>query len=77
MTYETIIVEKEEPIGVIKLNRPPVNPVSVQSYHKLYNAIDELDKDDTIGAILITGAGDKAYASGLTIEMDCFSIAFK
>ena len=77
MTYETIIVEKDAPIGVIKINRPPVNPLSVQSYHKLYNAIDELDKDGTIGAILITGAGDKAFASGLTFEMDCFSIAYK
>ena len=68
MAYETIIVEKEAPIGIIKLNRPPVNPLSVQSYHELYDAIDELDKDDTIGAILITGAGDKAFAAGLDVK---------
>lgn len=68
MAYETIIVEKEAPVGIIKLNRPPVNPLSVQSYHELYDAIDELDKDDTIGAILITGAGDKAFAAGLDVK---------
>lgn len=68
MAYETIIVEKEAPVGIIKLNRPPVNPLSVQSYLELYDAIDELDKDDTIGAILITGAGDKAFAAGLDVK---------
>lgn len=68
MGYETIIVEREAPIGIIKLNRPPVNPLSVQSYLELYDAIDELDKDDSIGAILITGAGEKAFAAGLDVK---------
>jgi len=39
MGYETIIVERENPVGIIKLNRPPVNPLSVKSYHELYDAI--------------------------------------
>jgi len=68
MAYETIIVEREAPIGIIKLNRPPVNPLSVKSYHELYDAIDELDKDDSIGAIIITGHGDKAFGAGLDVK---------
>ncbi|OPY73532.1 MAG: putative enoyl-CoA hydratase echA8 [Syntrophorhabdus sp. PtaU1.Bin058] len=68
MAYETLIVEKEAPIGIIKLNRPPVNPLSVQLYHELYDAVCEFEKDDEIGAIIITGNGDKAFAAGLDIK---------
>jgi len=68
MGYETIIVERENPVGIIKLNRPPVNPLSVKSYHELYDAICELEKDEAIGCILITGNGDKAFAAGLDVK---------
>jgi enoyl-CoA hydratase len=68
MPYETLIVEREGVVGIIKLNRPPVNPLSVQSYHELYEAVCELDGDESIGAILITGAGDKAFAAGLDVK---------
>jgi enoyl-CoA hydratase len=68
MAYETMIVEREGVVGLIKLNRPPVNPLSVKSYHELYDAISDLDGDDSIGAIVITGAGDKAFAAGLDVK---------
>jgi len=68
MGYETLIIEREEPVGIIKLNRPPVNPLSVKLYHELYDAVCEFENDDAIGAIIITGNGDKAFAAGLDIK---------
>ena len=68
MAYETLILERESSVGIIKLNRPPVNPLSVQSYLDLYDAICEFENDDGIGAILITGNGDKAFAAGLDVK---------
>ncbi|MCX7966759.1 MAG: enoyl-CoA hydratase/isomerase family protein [Syntrophorhabdaceae bacterium] len=68
MGYETIILEKEAPVGIIKLNRPPVNPLSVKSYLELYDAVCELEKDESIGAIIITGSGEKAFAAGLDVK---------
>ncbi len=68
MAYETLIVEREGVVGIIKLNRPPVNPLSVKSYHEIYDALCELDGDDAIGAIVITGSGDKAFAAGLDVK---------
>jgi enoyl-CoA hydratase len=68
MAYETLIVEKEGIVGIIKLNRPPVNPLNTQMYLDLYNAVTELDEDAEIGAIIITGNGDKAFAAGLDIK---------
>ena len=32
MDYETLLVEKEENIAVVKLNRPPVNSLNVKAY---------------------------------------------
>ena len=68
MSYETLIVEKTEGIGIIKLNRPPVNPLNTQMYMDLYEAVCELDGDPLVGAIIITGGGDKAFAAGLDIK---------
>ena len=68
MGYETLIVEREGNLGIIKLNRPPVNPLSVKSYLELYDAVSELDADAAVGAIIITGNGDKAFAAGLDVK---------
>lgn len=68
MGYETVIVEREGNLGIIKLNRPPVNPLSVKSYQELYDAVCELDGDAGVGAIVITGNGDKAFAAGLDVK---------
>ena len=68
MAYETLIVEKEDTVGIIKLNRPPVNPLNTQMYLDLHDAVSELDEDPAIGAIIITGDGDKAFAAGLDIK---------
>ncbi|MFH0976936.1 MAG: enoyl-CoA hydratase-related protein [Spirochaetota bacterium] len=68
MSYETVIVEREEKVGIIKLNRPPMNPLSTKLYLELHDAVTELDNDAEIGAIIITGNGDKAFAAGLDIK---------
>jgi len=68
MGYETLILEKQAPVGIIKLNRPPVNPLSVKSYLELYDAICEFEKDEEVGAIIITGNGEKAFAAGLDVK---------
>jgi enoyl-CoA hydratase len=45
-----------------------VNPLSVQSYYDLYDAIVDLENDSSIGAIIITGNGDKAFGAGLDVK---------
>ncbi len=68
MAYETLIVEKEENIAVVKLNRPPVNSLNTKAYSEIYDAFTELEKDDAVGAVIITGAGEKAFAAGLDVK---------
>jgi enoyl-CoA hydratase len=67
-TYETVRVEREGAIGVITLNRPrALNALSNQLLRELAHAVDELEKDDVIACILVTGS-EKAFAAGADIK---------
>jgi enoyl-CoA hydratase len=68
MSYETLLIEKQGPVALIKMNRPPVNPLNVKLYLELYDMLCELEKDESIAAIVITGAGEKAFAAGLDVK---------
>ena len=68
MGYETLLVEKEGDIAVVKLNRPPVNSLNVKAYGDIYDAFCELENDASVKAIVLTGAGDKAFAAGLDVK---------
>jgi len=68
MAYETLLVEKEGNVAIVKLNRPPVNSLNVKAYNDIYEAFCELENDTSVKAIVLTGAGDKAFAAGLDVK---------
>lgn len=68
MAYETLIVEKEDDIAIVKLNRPPMNPLNITAYNEIYDAFCALEEDAGVRAIVLTGAGDKAFAAGLDVK---------
>lgn len=68
MNFETIIVERDGAVAVVKLNRPQaLNALNVQLKTELTGAVAALDADDTISAIILTG-NDKAFAAGADIK---------
>ncbi len=68
MTYENITVDCRDGVGLITLNRPEVlNALSTPLLRDLAAALDELESDDRIGAIVLTGS-DKAFAAGADIK---------
>ncbi|MBF0334585.1 MAG: enoyl-CoA hydratase [Alphaproteobacteria bacterium] len=68
MPYENIIVETKGRVGLITLNRPKaMNALSVGLIADLGKALDALDADDEVGAIVITGS-EKAFAAGADIK---------
>lgn len=68
MSYSVIIVEKKDGIATITLNRPPFNPLNSQVYKELAQAAADLNADQEVRAVIITGAGEKAFAAGADIN---------
>lgn len=57
MSYETILVDRNDGVGVVTLNRPEaMNAFNDQLMNELSEALLVLDADDTIGAMIITGS---------------------
>lgn len=68
MAYETILAETRGKTGLIRLNRPQaLNALNSQLVSELTDALRAFDKDDAIGAIVITGS-EKAFAAGADIK---------
>ncbi len=68
MAYNNLLVEIRGPVGLITLNRPKaLNALNAELMAELATALDGLEADDAIGAIVITGS-DKAFAAGADIK---------
>ncbi|MCW2314830.1 enoyl-CoA hydratase [Rhodoblastus acidophilus] len=68
MSYETILVERRDRVAVITLNRPKqLNALNVQMARDLTDAARELDADESVGCVVVTGSA-KAFAAGADIK---------
>jgi enoyl-CoA hydratase len=68
MVFKNIIIEKNDSIATIWLNRPEVlNALNIETLEELSNAIDELENDGNIHVVVITGKG-KAFIAGADIS---------
>jgi enoyl-CoA hydratase len=67
-SFEHIIVERTGAVGVLRLNRPKMlNALSFGVFGEIKVAIDDLESDDNIGCIVLTGS-EKAFAAGADIK---------
>ena len=68
MTYENIEIEIQDYVGIITLNRPEaLNALCADLISELGNALDDLESNDDIGCIVLTGS-EKAFAAGADIK---------
>lgn len=68
MAYENIEVETQGHVGIVRLNRPKaLNALCDALIVELGRALDDLEADDNIGAIVLTGS-EKAFAAGADIK---------
>src|SRR5947207_1234515 len=67
--YDTLLVEIENGICIIIINRPDkLNALNKEVFHDLEKAVDEIYNDADIHATIITGAGNKAFVAGADIS---------
>ena len=68
MAFENIIVERDDAVGIITLNRPAaLNALSSPLMGELMQALSELEDDDRIGCLVLTG-NERAFAAGADIK---------
>ncbi|WP_435184730.1 3-hydroxyacyl-CoA dehydrogenase NAD-binding domain-containing protein [Halobellus sp. EA9] len=67
--YETLTVEVRERVGHIRLDRPHrMNTITGELLDDLADVVERFEADDAVRAILVTGAGDRAFSAGADIQ---------
>ncbi|TRY24891.1 enoyl-CoA hydratase [Brevibacillus sp. LEMMJ03] len=65
----SVLLRKEGAVGVLTLNRPEVyNCLNLETLFTLRRLIAEIDADREIRAVIVTGAGEKAFCSGADLK---------
>jgi enoyl-CoA hydratase len=68
MAYENVLLEKEDNIAILSINRPKaLNALNNETLLEINSAADEIKADDSIDVVIITGAG-KAFVAGADIS---------
>ena len=63
-TEDRIQVRREDAVGVVTIDNPPVNTLGNPVLEALLGAVQSLEADPGVRCVVITGTGDKAFASG-------------
>jgi enoyl-CoA hydratase len=69
MTLENILVERDGAVVVVTINRPAVlNALNRRTVAEIRQVMEQLRDDDGVRAIVLTGAGDKAFVAGADVN---------
>ena len=67
--YETLRIDTENGIAVLQLDRPDkLNALSSTVRREVIEALDRLAEDEDVRAVIVTGAGEEAFAAGADVE---------
>lgn len=78
--YETLRVKVDKGIAVVSINRPgSLNALNSQVFKELGSVFDDMENDDRVRVVILTGEGEKAFAAGadITEMMRCSVIEAK
>jgi enoyl-CoA hydratase/carnithine racemase len=68
-TLENLLIERDGPIAIVTVNRPKVlNALNSQTMDELRRAMLSFRHDDSVRAVVITGAGEKGFIAGADIN---------
>jgi enoyl-CoA hydratase len=69
MTFDNLLVERDEATAIVTINRPTVlNALNTQTLDELRRAILELKQDEGVRVVILTGAGEKSFVAGADIN---------
>jgi enoyl-CoA hydratase/carnithine racemase len=67
MAYSALLVEIQDNIAVVTLNRPPTNSINLAMREDLDSAFTALEKDGQVRVVILTGAGDRGFCAGMDV----------
>lgn len=69
MEFENVAIEKQDGIATLSINRPKaLNALNTKTLEELEIALKGLGEDEGVKALIITGAGDRAFVAGADIR---------
>ena len=69
MAYENLLVERQDGVMVVTINRPKVlNALNAQTLIELSEVIEEAGREDEVRVVVLTGAGDRSFVAGADIN---------
>jgi enoyl-CoA hydratase len=69
MPFEHLLLDRDGAVAILTINRPSVrNALNTQTLDELRRALLDLRRDDGVRAVIVTGAGDKAFVAGADIN---------
>ena len=68
MAYDNLNVEKEGHVCIITLNHPPVNAWNLGLMEDFEKAIDEIENDQDVRVLILTGGGEKCFSAGFDVS---------
>lgn len=67
--YKTLKYETKGPVGLVELNRPEkINAVNMEMMTELEGLLEERRNDNEVRVLILSGAGEKGFCSGLDIK---------
>ncbi len=68
--YQTILVDRKDSIAILTFNRPAkLNAINLEVLGEVERAFTEFEKDPSVGIIILTGSGEKAFVAGSDIGL--------
>lgn len=69
MTYQNLLCETKDRLAVVTVNRPKVlNALNGETIGELIDVFCKIKQDDSAGAVILTGSGEKAFIAGADIN---------
>ncbi len=69
MKNERVVTcNKKGSIAVVTIQNPPVNTLSLEVVQQLVDVLEEIEIDNDISVVIITGSGEKAFVAGGNIK---------
>ena len=69
MAFENILLERDGAVAIVTINRPKVlNALNTPTMQEIASVMRELANDDSVRAVILTGAGEKSFVAGADIN---------